>query len=96
MIIGGRRGGGKTTELIKVSNEKWLYIVCASKQRVNHVADLASKMELDIPYPISVEELRLNSPYIKEVLLDDLEGVFVSLVGKPIYQASTSLELKKL
>jgi hypothetical protein len=97
VIMGGRRNCGKTTELIKISNEEWLYIVCANKQRVQHVADTARRMEVDIPYPISVEELPLKrSPYIKQVLIDDIEDVFASFIGKPIYQATSSMDLENL
>jgi hypothetical protein len=90
MIMGGRRGCGKTTELIKVANEKGMYIVCASRQRAKYVADL------DIPYPISVDELPIRSQFIKEVLVDDIEDVLSALIRKPIYQATSSLELRNL
>lgn len=96
MIMGGRRGCGKTTELIKIASEEGMYIVCASRQRAKYVADLARKMNLDIPYPISVDELPLKSQFIKEVLVDDIEDVLSALIGKPIYQATSSLELRNL
>ncbi|MED1863372.1 hypothetical protein P4V41_07870 [Fictibacillus nanhaiensis] len=96
MIIGGRRGCGKTTELIHIASEKDLYIVCASYQRVKHVAKLADKLELKIKYPITIEELPLRSSFIKEVLVDDMEDVLCSLIGKPIYKASTSMEIQEM
>jgi hypothetical protein len=96
MIIGGSRGCGKTTEMIKIAHEEDLYIVCGSKQRVKHIADLAREMELNIRFPVSVSELPLKSNYIKRVLVDDIEDVLSYFLGKPIHTASTSLEIKKL
>lgn len=93
MIIGGRRQCGKTTELIKIAHEEHLYIVCASRQRVNHISKLAREMELDIPLPISVDELPLRSPFIKKVLIDDIEDILSYVIGKPIYQGTSSMEL---
>lgn len=93
MIAGGRRGCGKTTELIKLSNAKHLYIVCASRQRVEYVAQLAREMKLDIPLPISVDELPLRSGYIKEILVDDIEDVLATMIQKPIKAATTSMKM---
>ncbi|EPZ0458935.1 hypothetical protein ACXI9T_004202 [Bacillus paranthracis] len=95
MMIGGRRACGKTTELIKKASANNLYIVCASKNRVMYVSDLAKKLDLDIPFPISVSELPLHG-YMKEVLVDDAEDVLSALIGKRVVGASTSMELKSL
>lgn len=95
MMIGGRRACGKTTELIKKASANNLYIVCASKNRVMYVSDLARKLGLDIPFPISVSELPLHG-YMKEVLVDDAEDVLSSLIGRRVVGASTSMELKTL
>jgi hypothetical protein len=95
MMIGGRRACGKTTELIKVANEKHLYIVCADRNRVHFIAQTARKLGLDIPFPISVAELPLRG-YMKEVLVDDVESVLYQLIRKPVLMASTSMDLKKL
>lgn len=53
-IISKERRSGKTTELIKISNKEWIYIVCADRNRVENIMALARKMNLDIPYPITV------------------------------------------
>jgi len=94
-MIGGRRVCGKTTELIKKANKDNLYIVCANMERVRAVANLARKMEVDIPFPISVEELPLKG-FMKEVLVDDAEAVLSALIGRRVIGASTSMELKTL
>ncbi|MHA4074557.1 hypothetical protein [Bacillus cereus] len=95
MMIGGRRACGKTTELIKKASVNNLYIVCASKGRVRYVSDLAKKLGLDIPYPISISELPLHG-YMKEVLVDDVEDVLSALIGRRVTGASTSMDLKTL
>ncbi|MCJ8008105.1 hypothetical protein [Lederbergia wuyishanensis] len=96
MMIGGRRVCGKTTELIKKASEEKLYIVCADRNRLKVITQMAKEMELDIPFPVTVDELPLRSPFIKEVLVDDIEAVLYQLIRKPILIASTSLELKQL
>ncbi|PHA62885.1 hypothetical protein [Bacillus wiedmannii] len=95
MMIGGRRGCGKTTSLIKRASKENLYIVCATKQRAKYVVDKARTMGLDIPFPITISELPLNR-YMKEVLVDDSEDVLSALIGRKVVGASTSLELKSL
>jgi len=96
MMIGGKRACGKTTELIKKASEEHLYIVCADRNRLDVITQMAQHMELDIPFPITVDELPLRSPYIKEVLVDDIEDVLYRLIRKPILTASTSMEFKQL
>ncbi|MEX3713366.1 hypothetical protein ABFV99_13260 [Cytobacillus horneckiae] len=93
-IIGGRRGCGKTTELIKKSHENWTYIICADKNRQRYIADAAREMDLDIPHPITISELPLSSPKIGRVLVDDIEDVIGKIIGKPIELASTSFTLE--
>ncbi|WP_312286695.1 hypothetical protein [Terrisporobacter sp.] len=89
-ILNLDRGKGKTTELIKVSNEKWIYIVCADRKRAENISRMAMEMSLNIPFPITVNELPIRSPYIKEVLLDDVEDVLTRLIRKPVLIATTS------
>lgn len=96
MIIGGKRLCGKTTQLIKKASEDKLYIVCADSNRARNIAHMARHMKLDIPFPITVDELPLRSPHIKEVLVDDIENVLSRIIRKPIVMASTSMELKQL
>lgn len=87
------RRKGKTTELIKMASEKWLYIICADKNRADIISNMAINMGLDIPYPITINELPIRSPYIKEVLVDDLEDLVFHMIRKPIVIATTSCEL---
>lgn len=95
MMIGGRKACGKTTALIKKASTEHLYIVCASKERVRYVSDMARELGLDIPFPISLSELPLNG-CMKEILVDDVEDVLSVLIGRRVVGASTSMELKSL
>lgn len=93
-IIRRNRGKGKTTELIKLSSEKWYYIVCSTKRRAEHIVNMADKMGLDIPFPLTLKELPTHSPYIRGLLIDDFEEVLQHLVGGvPIVQCTTSCEV---
>lgn len=95
-LIGGNRTCGKTHELIKKSSEEWLYIVCATDQQAEHIFSQAKSMNLNIPYPITVDELPLSgNSSIKEVLVDEIEQVLEMFIQKPIIEASTSMNIKK-
>jgi hypothetical protein len=75
IILGGRYKG-KTTELIKMSNEHWAYIVCFSQARASEIAAHARVLNLDIPFPISFYEFMkghfARGPHMK-LLIDDAE-----------------------
>jgi hypothetical protein len=95
-IIGFNRQVGKTRELIKLSAKEHLYIVCADKQRLENITRMARKMELDIPHPITVDELPLRSRFIKQVIVDDVEYVLSRFIGKEVLAMSTSFPCESL
>jgi|GEM_PF-3574916 len=73
-IIRADRGAGKTTELIRKSNKEWKYIVCVDKSRADNIVNMAMRMGLDIPYPITIRELPLKvGQRINSVLIDELD-----------------------
>lgn len=89
------RRKGKSTELIKLSNENWYYILCLDRRRALYLVEQARRMGLDIPFPITVDELPLNSPYIRGLLIDDVDHVLQKLIGIPnIVQCTTSCEVE--
>ncbi|MGL5766238.1 MAG: hypothetical protein ACRCX8_11420 [Sarcina sp.] len=92
-ILNLDRRKGKTTELIKLSNKKWIYIICLDRKRAENISNMAMEMNIDIPFPITMEELPLRSNFIKEVLVDDMEDLLQCLVQKPILYATTSCEV---
>ncbi|MPQ32455.1 replicase [Clostridium estertheticum] len=93
-IIRVNRGNGKTTELVKKSNKEWQYIICKDEQRVQIIMETAKWLKLDIPFPIIIKELPLRSIHIESVLVDDLDDVLESIIGKRIDYATTSCEIE--
>lgn len=93
-IIRLDRGKGKTTALVKKSHSEWKYIVCKDRQRLNVIKKVASDLNLDIPYPITVSELPLRSKHIESVLVDDIEDVLEYIIKKPIDIVTTSCEIE--
>jgi hypothetical protein len=94
-IIAGGRSSGKTTKLVKISNKEWKYIICSDKSRVDNIVRTAEKLGLDIPFPITVDELPLNGRFIKSVLIDDIEDVLKLIIRKNIDFSTTSCEIIK-
>ena len=96
-IIRADRRQGKTTKLVKMSNKEWKYIVCKDTQRVDVIVDVANKLGLDIPYPITIRELPISQgSYIKSVLIDDIKDVLQYIIGRRVDYATTSCEIEKL
>lgn len=95
-ILKANRGKGKTTELVLRSNKEWKYIVCKDRQRVNVIEETAGKLNLTIPFPITVKELPLRSTHIESVLIDDIEDVLEYIIGKKVDYATTSCEIVDL
>ncbi|KNE19661.1 hypothetical protein [Virgibacillus pantothenticus] len=95
-IIGGKRCCGKTTELIKKASAEHLYILCPNKGMAKIIFNQAKDMGLDIPFPITIEDLPLHNPHIKEVLIDEVEMVLQQLIGIRVAEMSTSYHLEEL
>ena len=93
-IIGGKRVCGKTTRLIQESHDKWEYILCADRKRLDVVTQMAKYMDLDIPFPITVRELPLRA--MKNLLVDDLEAVLFMVTGANVLMASTSFKFEEM
>lgn len=75
-IIARNRRCGKTTEVIKLANEKDAYIVCASKQRVRMLMEEAQ--EKPKRFPVTWDELkqmRGAHPDAKRFVVDDADDV---------------------
>lgn len=94
-VIGGRRVCGKTTQLIKRAHEEQLYILCSNKHMARIIFKQSQEMELNIPYPITVEELPLKSNFIDRILIDEVEMVLRQLIGVSIAAMSTSYKLNE-
>ena len=96
-IITGCRDAGKTTELIKLAAQDFLYIVCANNSRVEYVMDLAKKMELDIPFPITFQEF-LNGRFgrgqhLSGFAIDDVDQLLREVArGTPVKAISLCVD----
>jgi hypothetical protein len=82
-IIAKGRGKGKTTELIKMSAEKQIPIVCFYREEARHIEEQAKQMGLEIPKPVS------NLDYLEEkdtsILIDNADIVLRNkFSGHPI------------
>lgn len=82
-VICQPRQSGKTTKLIEMcAQSKWCYIVVANRTRAKYVADLAKKMNVTIPFPITLDE-GLNDgfkgTFIESILIDDADDLLQSL-----------------
>lgn len=95
-VIGGERRCGKTTELIKRASEDNLYILCANRTMAKLIFEQAKDMKLDIPHPITIEDLPLRSPYVDKVLIDEVEMILQQLIGRPVESMSTSYVMREM
>lgn len=57
-IYCGGRANGKTIKIIQLSAEKQIPIVCFSYHQIEHIKHRAKEMNLKIPEPIMVEDVR--------------------------------------
>lgn len=80
---------GKTTELIKISSKTRQYIICKDRMRAKYIIKIAKELGLNIPHPITAEQLPLGSKYIYKVLVDDVLDVLEVFIGKGISEATT-------
>jgi ABC-type Mn2+/Zn2+ transport system ATPase subunit len=59
----GDRGSGKTTKLVKAAAETFGYIICSGHNECCRIADLAKKLNLDIPFPLTYHEFLKGAYY---------------------------------
>jgi hypothetical protein len=92
-VIARGRAMGKTTELIKLAAEKFAYIICINKQEVDRVWHQAEQMGLDIPFPLTIDQLgsRDRSQQVNGYLVDNAELILQQIVGhRPLLAISIS------
>lgn len=80
-------GGGKTTELIRMSGETQNYIVCMNQKECSRISAIAHEMNIKIPFPISYDEF-INRDYygqgVKGVLIDNIEYFINRISDVPV------------
>lgn len=88
-ITGGRQTG-KTTKAIEIAAEKFAYIVCRSQPDAFRIAERAREMGLDIPFPITYDEVlqgRARSTGIQGYVYDDARDFLQRLSSRPVFAA---------
>jgi hypothetical protein len=96
-IISRPRQQGKTTDLIKYAAENFNYIVCNSIKEVERVARLAKELKLDIPYPVTYDEVLCGRYYgrgIKGFAIDNAEQ-FIQAAVKDVKVNAMTITLEK-
>ena len=87
-----RRRTGRTTALIEQSAKDWLYMVCTNRKEAERVMREARRMGLDIPMPITHDDLivgRFCGRGIRGFLVDDVDMVLAVLArGVPVRSAA--------
>lgn len=84
ICIGGRQSG-RTTRMIKKAAENNIYILVANQSRAYTVYEMAHRMGLSIPFPVTVWELQnknlVGRRHIREVYVDDADDVLEQFIG---------------
>lgn len=81
------RGKGKTTYLVHRSHVTQYPVVCADYTGVGVVKDIAKRIGISIPEPMTVQELFQNGSLLtsKKVLIDEAPMVLQRLLGVNMY-----------
>jgi hypothetical protein len=88
------RQRGKTTDLIKLAAEEFLYIVCIDRTEVRRVADEAREMGLDIPFPLTWHEFASGLYHghgIQGFVIDNLDLCIQQVTPAPIRAVSLTV-----
>jgi hypothetical protein len=90
-IVTEPRQRGKTTELIRLSAEEDLYIVCANRTEAQRVAGVAREMGLSIPFPLTWGEFASRQYHgrgVKGFAIDNLDACIQQMTPVPIRAVS--------
>lgn len=85
------RGQGKTYDLIKISSEKNIPIICYSYGSMTLICEMAEEMGVEIPTPIPIHKYieMINGGYNPErILIDNAEFIMEYLLRCEIYALS--------
>lgn len=88
--IVGRRGNGKTAELIKLSAKTGYTILAVNRMSARNIAMQACKMNAEIPKPMSLMDVqdRHETRLLKGVLVDEAGTVLSNLIGTHVVCAT--------
>jgi hypothetical protein len=88
------RQGGKTTDLIRLAADGFLYIVCVNHAEAYRIAEQAREMGFDIPFPMTWNEFVHDPPQgrqIKGFVIDNLDLCIQMMVPEPIRAVSLTM-----
>lgn len=99
-ILLGNRGCGKTSKLIKVSANENKHIICSSKERCNFIERQAKLMRLEIPKPLTIDEVstlgyKRFARNKRGYLVDDFETVLEKALSNKVDYVTTSCRFRK-
>lgn len=97
MIITGGRSSGKTTRAIKLSAETGQYILVKSHVEAVYIMEMARKLNLTIPYPVTAREIikrsSQNSSIRRDgIIVDNVVSVLENILGVKIASATVDTE----
>ena len=78
------RQSGKTTELIKISEQTGIYILTADRNRAKIIFKMAREQNKNIPFPVTVGDYMktgFKGSFIKHILIDDADAVLQQMFG---------------
>ena len=96
-LIVGNRASGKTTKAIETSAREWKYIIVKDFAELRNIVQKANEMKLDIPYPLTIDELlscNLNRTSMKVdgIIIDNALDVLQKIINVPITLATINVE----
>lgn len=98
-VICRPRRSGKTTDLIKACAEQGGCIVCHDRDECYRVAEVAKKLGVSIPFPISFSEF-LNNRYhlagVKGFHIDSVEKLLRRISAVPVWTAVITVGEREL
>ena len=96
-LIVGNRASGKTTKAIEKSAREWKYIIVKDFAELRNIVQKAKEMNLDIPYPLTIDELlnynlKQTSMNVDGIIIDNALEVLQKIVNVPITLATINVE----
>ena len=86
-ILVGKRQHAKTTHLIRRSADEWIYILTSNHTRASEIFNMAKNMNLDIPYPVTLDEylnfgFKGSSITRDGILIDDADQILQMIFAR--------------
>ena len=89
------RQAGKSTELIRMSEETGAYIIVPNRQRAFALSQLARETGHQIPFPVTFleyEQSRFRGSFVRHVLIDDADNLLEQIFKEVTIDAITMSE----